>query len=106
MSMSEGFALAIEYADFAAFFVTSKLVRSPRLPARDMGLDASPSPAIHTGRSVIFFVLSAFARMIHAAPSALAQQSKSFRGEDTIRDFNTSCMLIGFWNMAFGFFEP
>src|SRR2546426_2082649 len=87
---------AIWYAAFAAFFVTSKLVNGPVRPARDIGLEARPSPATHTGLSVSFLAFSAFAMMRHAAPSAFAQQSKSFNGADTGRDLRTSSVVMGF----------
>src|SRR5438034_11571597 len=104
--MSLGLTRAISYPAFAAFFVTSKLVIGPCLPARAIGLEANPSPATQTGLSVIFLAFVAFATRRHAAPSAFAQQSNSFSGVDTGRDLSTSSMLTGFWNIALEFFVP
>src|SRR6266516_2221338 len=106
MSMSLGLSRAISYADFAAFLVTSKLVIGPCLPARAIGLEANPSPATQTGRSVIFLAFVALATMRHAAPSAFGKQLKSFSGVDTGRDLSTSSMLTGLWNIALVFFVP
>src|SRR5713101_5396537 len=97
---------AMEYAALAAFFETSKLVIGPLLPARLIGLEARPSPATQTGRSDSFLAFSPFATIRQAAPSAFAQQSKSFRGYDTILDLRTFSKLTGFWNIALGFLAP
>src|SRR2546426_8082342 len=105
-STSSGLIRAMPYAALAAFFETSKLVSGPLLPARLIGLDASPSPATQTGLSDSFLAFSPFATIRQAAPSAFAQQSKSFRGYDTILDLRTSSRAMGFWNIALGFLAP
>src|SRR3989304_4357685 len=86
---------AIFYACLTALTLHSKLANSLRL-VRDMGLEASPNPAIQTGVSVIFLVIFSPAMIMQAAPSALAQQSYSFRGLATTRDFNTSSIVSSF----------
>src|SRR2546427_10751672 len=104
--MSLGLTLAISYADLAAFLVTSKLVRGPCLPARDIGLEARPMPATQTGLSVIFLAFSELVTSRHAAPSALAQQSNSFRGLESGGQLSTSSTLKGFLNIDSAVLAP
>ena len=54
----------------------------------------------------ISLAFSSFARMMQAAPSALAQQSYTQKGEATGSEAIAFSMVISFWKRALGFLAP
>ena len=68
---------------------------------------AHPSPSSQTTWSpAMARALSSLARMTQAAPSALAQQSYTQKGEATGSEANAFSMVISFWKRALGFRAP